>query len=311
MRRRLNGRWDSMQLQLQNIGMIKEANVNIDGLTVIAGENDTGKSTVGKFIYLIIKYTFDQRKNNKPDFLDIFKSEHLVNENGSFGLSNIQKNQNLKDVIFIESPLVWNFSDFFRDIAQIESQMRIKLEYPYLMKDLNFKLHIKSASDGVDIKKQMTELMGGEFKKDEIGRYYFDKNGEKIELVNTATGIKTFGIFQVLSQNNWLNSDTVLILDEPEVHLHPKWQLEMAKVIVELVKNGVRVVVNSHSPYMIEALERYGERTKISMDFYLAEDGLIHKIDDNNSTTLSKIFQKLSAPYETFDQMDSEILQGG
>ncbi|KIM03387.1 MAG: hypothetical protein KU28_11330, partial [Sulfurovum sp. PC08-66] len=247
-----------MQLQLQNIGMIKEANVNIDGLTVIAGENDTGKSTVGKFIYLIIKYTFDQRKNNKPDFLDIFKSEHLVKENGSFGLSNIQKNQNLKDVIFIESPLVWNFSDFFRDIAQIESQMRIKLEYPYLMKDLNFKLHIKSASDGVDIKKQMTELMGGEFKKDEMGRYYFDKNGEKIELVNTATGIKTFGIFQVLSQNNWLNSDTVLILDEPEVHLHPKWQLEMAKVIVELVKNGVRVVVNSHSPYMIEALERYG-----------------------------------------------------
>ncbi|MDQ7086087.1 MAG: hypothetical protein Q9M36_14765 [Sulfurovum sp.] len=44
-----------MTLQLKNIGMIKEANVKIDGLTVIAGENDTGKSTVGKMLFSIIK----------------------------------------------------------------------------------------------------------------------------------------------------------------------------------------------------------------------------------------------------------------
>ncbi len=44
-----------MELQLKNIGMIKEANVKIDGLTVIAGENDTGKSTVGKALFCAIK----------------------------------------------------------------------------------------------------------------------------------------------------------------------------------------------------------------------------------------------------------------
>ncbi|HIC78966.1 MAG TPA: ABC transporter ATP-binding protein, partial [Sulfurovum sp.] len=44
-----------MELQLKNIGMIKEANVKLDGLTVIAGENDTGKSTVGKALYSILK----------------------------------------------------------------------------------------------------------------------------------------------------------------------------------------------------------------------------------------------------------------
>ena len=40
-----------MELQLKNIGMIKEANVKIDGLTVIAGENDTGKSTVARELH--------------------------------------------------------------------------------------------------------------------------------------------------------------------------------------------------------------------------------------------------------------------
>jgi len=313
-----------MELQLNNIGMIKEANVKLDGLTVIAGENDTGKSTVGKALVAML------RSSEKDIISQIFQDIPILKEslmlletesaiyrrylsNSNADKANIEifiKNSDIeKRVIFIESPLVWNFTDFFRDIAQIESQMDIKLDYPYLMKDLNFKLHIKSASDGLDIKKQMTDLMGGEFKKDEMGRYYFDKNGQKIDLVNTATGIKTFGIFQVLSQNNYLNKDTVLILDEPEVHLHPKWQLEMAKVIVELVKNEVRVLVNSHSPYMIEALQRYSKSAEVNSDFYLAEDGYIEKENDSNSETLAKIFEKLSEPFDVFEEMDSQRME--
>ena len=295
-----------MTLELKNIGMIKEASVKIDGLTVIAGENDTGKSTVGKAIFLYLHLSTSNKKANSLAH-DIFGYGLNPSNNPEIGIDKDKEYQ----VIMIETPLVWSFTDFFRDIAQIESQFELKLDYPYLMKDLNFKLHIKSASNGLDIKEKVTSLMGGEFKKDEIGRYYFDKKGQRVELVNTATGIKYFGIFQVLSQNNYLNKDTVLVLDEPEVHLHPKWQLEMAKIIVELVKNGVKIVVNSHSPYMIEALERYAEKAEVPADFYLAEGGFIDKVEDNNSKTLAKIFHKLSAPYETFNQMDSETLKGG
>jgi len=171
------------------------------------------------------------------------------------------------------------------------------------MKDLNFKLHIKSASKGLDIKEKVTSLMGGEFKKDEMGRYYFDKKGQRVELVNTATGIKYFGIFQVLSQNNYLNKNTVLVLDEPEVHLHPKWQLEMAKIIIELVKNGVKILVNSHSPYMIEALKRYSEVAEIEdkTNFYLAEDGYIKYQD-----SLENIFEKLTLPLRELKKLKME-----
>ena len=337
-----------MELQLKNIGMIKEANVKIDGLTVIAGENDTGKSTVGKALYMQLvvaltdfhpreEDTFSQedassvvlRRQNvtlfKTNITKMGKIKLVINNSiyesnilgfdvmdsfDSFNIKNHDINFNFFPIM-IESPLVWNFSDFFRDIALIESQMNIEVEYPYLMKDLNFKLFIKNATTGLDIKEEVTSLMGGQFEKDEKGSYFFNKDGQRIELVNTATGIKYFAIFQVLSQNNYLNKDTVLILDEPEVHLHPKWQLEMAKIIVELVKNGVKIVVNSHSPYMIEALERYAEKAEVPADFYLAEDGIIDKVEENNSKTLAKIFHKLSAPYETFNQMDSETLKGG
>lgn len=44
-----------MKLSIQNIGVVKEANINIDGLTVICRENDTGKSTIGKTLFALVK----------------------------------------------------------------------------------------------------------------------------------------------------------------------------------------------------------------------------------------------------------------
>ena len=42
-----------MKLTLKNIGKIGTASVEINGITVIAGENNTGKSTVGKALYCL------------------------------------------------------------------------------------------------------------------------------------------------------------------------------------------------------------------------------------------------------------------
>ncbi|WP_187646864.1 hypothetical protein [Nitrosophilus labii] len=44
-----------MIFTIKNILAIKEANIKINGLTVIAGENDSGKSTVGKTLFALIK----------------------------------------------------------------------------------------------------------------------------------------------------------------------------------------------------------------------------------------------------------------
>lgn len=43
-----------MNLKINNFGKIKEANIDLEGLTVITGQNDTGKSTIGKVLFWII-----------------------------------------------------------------------------------------------------------------------------------------------------------------------------------------------------------------------------------------------------------------
>ena len=339
-----------MTLQLKNIGMIKEASVKIDGLTVIAGENDTGKSTVGKALFFLMTFLLDINKvidnnftkNEEKRLLRLSKLifDNQLNDKSSFALKTdlnfyefyIKDNyighkddfkikidkDDLKLPIMVETPLVWNLSKFFNQMANIQSQVgmfgdELSIDYPFLLKDLHFRLTVGINKKSYHIEDKICSLINGKFKKDELGNYYFERDNKKISLLNTATGIKYFGIFQVLSQNNYLNKDEILILDEPEVHLHPKWQLEMAKIIVELVKNGVKIVVNSHSPYMIEALKRYSDKENLQdkTNFYLAEDGYIHKIEESNSLTLEKIFEKLSEPFDIFEEMESERFQNG
>ena len=139
---------------------------------------------------------------------------------------------------------------------------------------------------------------------------YLHKRALKIEMLNTAYGIKSFAILQLLNKNKFFNHKTLLVLDEPEIHLHPKWQLKMAEVIVQLCKSGIKVLVNSHSPYMIEALQRYAKKSlpQSSINFYIAENNTIAKIDNSNEATLQKVFQTLSEPFETFTQFDLENL---
>lgn len=40
-----------MKLTIKNFARIKEAEINIDGITIIAGENNTGKTTIGKVLF--------------------------------------------------------------------------------------------------------------------------------------------------------------------------------------------------------------------------------------------------------------------
>jgi len=336
------GRGVCMTLELKNIGMIKEANVKIDGLTVIAGENDTGKSTLGKVLYGLIQSiswasnTYSQQDSNyKNQFTkqinDIFDKQLASNgeikfhyEGVDFGYKIIHNSCSYFSIsqefhngyskigrpLLIETPFIWTIHPLLKTIQNLKAHdvvNDIDFEIVPTLKDLYFALTTKR-KEKKSFNFNIEGIIGGHFEEDNLSGFIFNKGGEKIKLVNTAMGIKYFGLLQVLENNNYLYNGQVLILDEPEVHLHPKWQLEMAKIIVELVKNGVKILVNSHSPYMIEALQRYSELEKVNSDFYLAEDGYINKVN-SNAQTLEKIFEKLSEPFDVFEEMDSQSME--
>jgi len=326
-----------MQIILKDIGIIKEAEIDFNGLSVIAGENDSGKSTVSKVLYALIKTiryagSVGDSQDKERVYIDKFNRyilklfKNQISKDGaiffrykgsdfdikiknnrcvSFIFPKNYKNDEPKIAtpLFIDTPYIWNLLPSLKTMKNLDD---IDFEIMETLKDLYSALNIKLSDENKIKLSNITSLINGEFQEDELGNFLFKKENQNIEIINTAMGIKYFGIFQVLSDKNHFYNTQILFLDEPEVHLHPKWQLELAKLIVHLVAKGVKILVNSHSPYMIEALQRYAQKENIPNSFYLADNRKIMK----DSQSLSKIFAKLSEPFDEFDRMDSELLNG-
>ena len=56
-----------MKLHLENIGLIQDATIEMQGITVIAGENGTGKSTVGKALYSIFNSFYEVQEQIRKE----------------------------------------------------------------------------------------------------------------------------------------------------------------------------------------------------------------------------------------------------
>ncbi|TKX29555.1 hypothetical protein CQA38_01890 [Campylobacter sp. MIT 12-5580] len=373
----LNEKLDNnkIDLELKNIGPIKEAKLDISGLSVIAGENDSGKSTVGKALVATIKAlnvasyqehknrTFNYKKNKKDASYSIVVAsafnnkfmrplfENQISKNGSISLKQIDcsvtfpivenecktlekqgnKKISLWDCTMIQTPFVWDWYDFFdslgkkerKEIEQIEERQK-RIFYPFLMKNV-FDLLEKKLNDA-DIQIQyiidsISEIIGGTLVKPENKNFKFrKKNNEEyidIALKNVATGIKFFGLIQILLRNGHARKNKLLIFDEPENHLHPAWQIKLAEIFVRLSGEAqIPIIVNTHSPYIIEAIDKYGRKYEKEfgrqfVNFYFADKNkkIIEKIKNDNSATLEQIYKALEKPFDVLAELDYKNME--
>lgn len=135
-------------------------------------------------------------------------------------------------------------------------------------------------------------------------KYKVSTNASPLNIINIASGTKSFGILYLLIKFGIITEETPIILDEPENHLHPEWQIAYAKFLMFLVKNGFSILLTSHSPTFIQALLKEAVKEKEWENlykFYLSEP-LVNienytKIKDVTSCP-DEIFKNLVRPVE-------------
>ena len=76
------------------------------------------------------------------------------------------------------------------------------------------------------------------------------KTEENIRLTRASSMVTELAPVVLLLRNAIARGD-MLIIDEPEAHLHPAAQTQMAKTLGRLVRAGVRVVVTTHSDWLL------------------------------------------------------------
>ena len=58
----------------------------------------------------------------------------------------------------------------------------------------------------------------------------------------------------------------VLIIEEPEAHLHPGMQVEFTRILAAAVRNGIRIIVTTHSEWILEELANLVNSSALSKD---------------------------------------------
>ena len=85
----------------------------------------------------------------------------------------------------------------------------------------------------------------------------------RLPLSSTASLIKSLAGLSVYLRS-FANPGDVLIIDEPEMNAHPEAIAQLTELFGILVNAGVRVLVTTHSPYLVDQLSNLIEASQLS-----------------------------------------------
>lgn len=163
-----------------------------------------------------------------------------------------------------------------------------------------------------DIYETLQSVVDGEIVLNQNDEFYLSDNSfnEPISFHNLSTGIKSFVILKMLLEKGCLKEKDVIILDEPEIHLHPQWQVAYAELIVLLQKHfDLSVVVTTHSPYFVDAINlfscKYGSDNKVN--YYLSSNAGDTVKMDCVTENIDLIYKKMASPIKMLDTLRYEL----
>lgn len=158
------------------------------------------------------------------------------------------------------------------------------------------------------IVKELVELIHGRIVDGESELRFREKfSNEKeyeIDLLNIASGMKTIAAIVRAVENRSIKKESMLVFDEPESNLHPEWQVRLAFFLVMLVqKTQISLLVNTHSPYFLQALWKFSHKEKVPNHFYhMIPDG------DTDSFTSNDVTEKIDDVFRTMYQPFHELM---
>ncbi|HCA7358525.1 TPA: AAA family ATPase [Citrobacter freundii] len=223
-------------------------------------------------------------------------------------ITKITTRKKLKNINEIVDDRIATYSMPISDnIKAIRNQYEIRKRTSQLSENKNY-IHVINS---------LRKITNGAFISDEKGNSSFVMDASKtveIPIHAASSSIKSMSLID-LYINHLAKSGETLIIDEPELNLHPDNQVLMAELIIRLVNSGVKVIITTHSDYLIREINnrirlfssdksspQYKELVETSLDcishkdtnvYCILPSGTIEKVDVNKNGIESVIFDDL------------------
>lgn len=140
----------------------------------------------------------------------------------------------------------------------------------------------------------------------EIIRLALNSSRDSTTRVNIAdVGFGVSQIFPIVLEGLRMNEGQTLLLEQPEIHLHPRLQMQLADYIVTLALSGKRVILETHSDHIVNRLVRRmaedasGELAKLMGVYFVSQTDQGSRLEEVSLCPKQGI---INWPDEFFDQ---------
>lgn len=104
-------------------------------------------------------------------------------------------------------------------------------------------------------------ITGGEVVAETLAEFAYPTisyrlNGMSIPLHRASSAVSELAPI-ILMLKHTIEQGDVAIIEEPEAHLHPANQAKLAHLLVRLVRRGLRLIITTHSDYLLEQLGNF------------------------------------------------------
>lgn len=250
---------------------------------------------------------------------------NIVLDNENILNKSVYKNPPMKEIYLIDDPyIVDNWKPKSNDVnaGRLFRSRRVRNEILYItevpthtqkiqslinIENQNIFADIQNTKRNEKIFSRIDEVLPIDFVQ-EKDRFVDSKN--KLDIRNLATGSKSFLIMKQLLLKGKINSNTIIVFDEPEVHLHPEWQNIFAELIVLLTSElKANILLTTHSTQFLLALETYSKKYNIKKKthYYTSEtiEGKNEFVEITKNT--KNAYAKLSKSFLEMDAMSRKM----
>lgn len=228
----------------------------------------------------------------------------------------IEKNIVLMNkAIYIDNPfIVDKLSDanFLDELSEMDELLRTLMVKKSIKDNVNDVIKSVLVEEKLtEINKMMRKVINGNI-IEEWDEFYLEEEGcdEPVHFGNLSTGLKAFVVLKMLIERGAIKEKDVLILDEPEIHLHPQWQIAYAELIVLLQKYfNLSIVITTHSPYFLDAVNLFSIKYGISqkVNYYLSALENNYVTMESVTNNIDKIYAKMASPIQVLDTLRHEL----
>ena len=189
------------------------------------------------------------------------------------------------------------FSNKSKFVSSLQEYLKQNLEVSV---NALLKIEMKNAYN------EIFEIIDSVYPYDFINGKSLITSNNGIHISNEACGKKIFALIKEMLYRGLINSDSILIFDEPDNHLHPEWQIIFAKLIYMINKKiGAKVFIITHSPTLLLAFQVFSKKFNDLKVYYCDQKNEPIFMDVTNN--IEKAHKELSDPYINLDMFGSSL----